>query len=93
MPVRDLTIIFAILKIAKMAIDPFTQQIVQFCGCLTVVGSEHATVLFSNDYTAGFWASESQNYKLYPKYGLHCFETQVAGYLVIIDRAPRPHHN
>lgn len=36
-----------------MAVDPFTQQIVQFYSCSTVVESERATVPFSNNYTAG----------------------------------------
>lgn len=39
-----------------MAIDPFTQQIIQPYSCLMVMEGERATVSFSNNYTAGsYW--------------------------------------
>lgn len=38
-----------------MAVDPFTQQVVQFYSCSTVVEDERATVPFSNNYTTGSW--------------------------------------
>lgn len=37
-----------------MAVDPFTQQILQFYSCSVVVEGEQTTVPFSNNYTAGF---------------------------------------
>lgn len=44
-----------------MAVDPFTQQIVQFYSCSTVVEGERAKIPFSNNYTdytaaGGHWA-------------------------------------
>ncbi|KAI7775834.1 hypothetical protein LA080_006202 [Diaporthe eres] len=48
-------VIGAILTILAMAVDPFTQQVVQFYSCSTVVEGERATVPFSNNYTAGYW--------------------------------------
>lgn len=37
-----------------MAVDPFTQQVLQFYSCSTLIEGENATVPFSNNYTAGF---------------------------------------
>jgi hypothetical protein len=51
---RNLAVIGAILTIVAMAVDPFTQQILHFYSCSMVVEGEHATVPFSNNYTAGF---------------------------------------
>lgn len=51
---KDLAVIGAILTVVAMAIDPFTQQIVQFYSCSRMVGGERATVPYSNNYTAGY---------------------------------------
>lgn len=48
---RDLAVVGTILTISAMAVDPFTQQIVQFYSCSTVVEGEPATVPYSNNYT------------------------------------------
>lgn len=40
-----------------MAVDPFTQQIIQFYSCSTAIEGELAKVPFSNNYTAGLMAS------------------------------------
>lgn len=49
---RELAVMGAILTIVAMAVDPFTQQVVRFYGCSTVVEGGLATVPFSNNYTA-----------------------------------------
>lgn len=44
-----------------MAVDPFTQQIVQFYSCSRAVEGEPATVPFSNNYTAGFYSGNTDS--------------------------------
>lgn len=56
---QDLAVIGAILTIVAMAVDPFTQQVVQFHSCSTMVEGERATVPFSNNYTGYFWRAQS----------------------------------
>lgn len=51
---RDIAVIGAVITIVAMAVDPFTQQIVQFYSCSTEIEGELATAPFSNNYTAGF---------------------------------------
>lgn len=58
---RDFAVIGAILTIAAMAIDPFTQQIVQFYSCSRAVEGEPAAVPFSNNYTAGIWSGTTES--------------------------------
>lgn len=50
---RNLAVVGAILTIVAMAVDPFTQQVVQVYNCLRVIEGRSATVPFSNNYTAG----------------------------------------
>ncbi|KAG6357754.1 hypothetical protein INS49_013633 [Diaporthe citri] len=56
---QNLAVIGAILTVVAMAVDAFTQQVVQFYSCPTVVDGERATVPFSNNYTADFWGTQS----------------------------------
>lgn len=64
---RDLAVIGAILTIVAMAVDPFTQQIVQFYSCSMIVEGESATVPFSNNYTAGYSAKPAGTPQLAPQ--------------------------
>lgn len=58
-----------------MAIDPFTQQIIQLYSCLRVIEGERATVPFSNNYTAG--AYENDYYDWYYYYADYEARSQV----------------
>lgn len=64
---RDLAVLGAILTIVAMAVDPFTQQVVQFYSCSTVVKGRRATVPFSNNYTDGFWGGGFYDSQLDPE--------------------------
>lgn len=55
---QGLAVIGAILTIVAMAVDPFTQQVVQFYSCSTMVEGERATVPFSNNYTGYIWGAQ-----------------------------------
>lgn len=50
---RDLAVFGALLMIVAMAADPFTQQIVQYYSCSTIVDGEISSIPFSNNYTDG----------------------------------------
>lgn len=58
---RDFAVIGAILTILAMAVDPFTQQVVQPYSCSRVIKGESATVPYSNNYTAGFSGMEGES--------------------------------
>lgn len=64
---RDLAVLGAILTIVAMAVDPFTQQVVQFYSCSTAIEGGRATVPFSNNYTAGFSAGDTYSSQLDPE--------------------------
>lgn len=78
---RGLAVIGALLTIVAMAVDPFTQQVLQFYSCSRVVEGELATVPFSNNYTAG-WASGNDSSQVDP-------QMQSAMYIGLLD----PHAN
>lgn len=44
-----------------MAVDPFTQQVVQYYNCPIIAEADRATVPFSNNYTAGVWGRPSSS--------------------------------
>lgn len=50
---RDLAFFGALLMLVAMAADPFTQQIVQYYSCSTIVDGEISSIPFSNNYTDG----------------------------------------
>lgn len=74
---RGLAVIGALLTIVAMAVDPFTQQVVQFYSCSRVVEGEFATVPFSNNYTAG-WINGNKSSQVDP-------QMQSAMYIGLLD--------
>lgn len=58
---QDIAVIGALLTIVAMAVDPFTQQIVQYHSCPIVAEGERAMVPYSNNYTAGFWGKPTNS--------------------------------
>lgn len=58
---RGLAVFGALLMIVAMAADPFTQQIVQYYSCSTIVDGEISSIPFSNNYTDGTMGRPSGN--------------------------------
>lgn len=56
---RGLAVFGAVLTIVAMAVDPFTQQIIQQYSCQLKVDGKFAKVPFSNNYTSGIAGQSS----------------------------------
>lgn len=50
-----------------MAVNPFTQQVLQFYSCSTLIKGKNATVPFSNNYTARFLGRPSGELEIDPQ--------------------------